>query len=196
MVLGFFLFIFFLLADEAGQHQQQQTKSMVKELPLGCYGSSLNSSLLFSSSGHAEIDEIIGGGLVVGSMCLFEQDVNTRYWNSFAKYSAGEGICCGQGRFLLVLLFRLFLISLAFCFSYACSSQGLLVVGGPDCDLKKFVETDIPAPTESLPKEEVSTQPMNVDGIKIAWRYKAQLMERIFLAQIQRKHHKNATSLI
>ena len=126
--------------------------AMVKELPLGCYVSSLNSNVLLTSLGLHELDELCGGGCVVGGLAAVEQDEGTRHWKALARYFASEG---------------------------AASGQGLVVVGAHEADPAAFVRTDVACVTDSMPAgEQVAAQPLSVDGVTIAWRYKAQLKEK------------------
>ncbi len=126
--------------------------SLVKELPLGCYASSQNSSVLLTSFGLQEWDELSGGGCLVGGMACVEQDEGTRHWKALARYFASEGVAAGQG---------------------------LAVVSTRESDATAFVRTDVGAVTDSMPAgEQVAAEAMNVEGVKIAWRYKAQLKEK------------------
>jgi elongator complex protein 4 len=54
------------------------------------------------------------------------------------------------------------------------------VVGAADADPASFLRTDVAVMSESAPAvEQISSQPqLGVDGVKIAWRYKAQLQEK------------------
>jgi elongator complex protein 4 len=143
--------------------------AMVKELPLGCFPCTFNSNVLFCSTGLHELDDLCGGGALVGGMFGVEQDegldlvgcfffpnkknLGTRHWNSLARYFASEGVASGQG---------------------------VVVVGAADADAAGFLRSDIAATSETMPQaEQVTSQPqLNVDGVKIAWRYKAQLQEK------------------
>ena len=44
------------------------------------------------SSGNPSLDEVIGGGLVVGSLVVLFEDNLSQYYNHFLKTYLGEGI--------------------------------------------------------------------------------------------------------
>ncbi|GAB4822273.1 hypothetical protein N2152v2_009319 [Parachlorella kessleri] len=48
------------------------------------------------SSGHAELDKLLGGGLPLGSLLLILEDASSRHHASLLRYFLGEGIACGQ----------------------------------------------------------------------------------------------------
>ena len=48
------------------------------------------------SSGHAELDKILGGGLPLGSLLLILEDGSSRHHASLLRYFLGEGVACGQ----------------------------------------------------------------------------------------------------
>ena len=125
---------------------------LVKELPRACYPSSLNANLLFTSMGLHELDDMVGGGAMVQGLVGVAQD-HLRHWKTIARYFASQAIGSGQG---------------------------LVVVGARDCDPHAFLRADVASVVDSLPREPVvsSQQPLNVEGVKIAWRYKAQLLEK------------------
>ncbi len=128
--------------------------SLVKDLPLGCFPSSFNSNVLLCSSGLHELDDLLGGGVLVGGLLAVEQDEATRHWNTFARLFASEALA---------------------------TKHGLAVVGAEDADPSCFVRSDVAATVDSAPQiEQVSSaqQQLSVDGVKIAWRYKAQLQEK------------------
>lgn len=87
------------------------------------------------------------GGLLVGGLLLVEQDSNTRYWNSIAKYVAAEGIVSGQG--LLVVGAE---------GDPRCVRECVHLTLRPDACPQRFLENDVPVRVDSLPKEEVATQ--------------------------------------
>ncbi len=127
--------------------------AMVKELPLGCYASSLSSNVLLTSFGLHELDELSGGGCLVGGLVAVEQDEGTRHWKALARYFASEGVASGQS---------------------------LAVVGAHEADPAAFLRADVASVADSMPAGEQVTaqQALSVDGVKIAWRYKAQLREK------------------
>lgn len=92
-------------------------------------------------------------------MYLVEQDVSTRHWNTLARYFASEGVACGQG---------------------------LLVVGARSDDPEDFLSRDVAVTTDTLPRDNIvtttSSSSSSDDGVKIAWRYKAQLLEKSTLS--------------
>lgn len=56
----------------------------------GLYGQTL------ISSGHAELDKILGGGLPLGSLLLLLEDGSSRHHATLLRYFLGEGAACGQ----------------------------------------------------------------------------------------------------
>jgi elongator complex protein 4 len=48
------------------------------------------------SSGHRQLDEILGGGIALGTMVLIEEDVHTRYGETLLSYSLAESISQGH----------------------------------------------------------------------------------------------------
>ncbi len=48
------------------------------------------------SSGHAELDKILGGGLPLGSLLLILEDGSSRHHATLLRYFLAEGAACGQ----------------------------------------------------------------------------------------------------
>lgn len=50
------------------------------------------------SSGHAELDRLLGGGLPLGSLTLILEDGTSRHHATLLRYFLAEGAACGQVR--------------------------------------------------------------------------------------------------
>ena len=48
------------------------------------------------SSGHAELDRLLGGGLPLGSLTLLLEDGSSGHHATLLRYFLGEGAACGQ----------------------------------------------------------------------------------------------------
>lgn len=48
------------------------------------------------SSGHKELDDIIGGGYALGSTCIFHEDIYSNYANTLLRYSIAESLSQGH----------------------------------------------------------------------------------------------------
>ncbi|EFA85131.1 RNA polymerase II elongator complex subunit [Heterostelium album PN500] len=93
------------LAGGAGgqQQQQQQQVQHQKKLPNGCKLSIQNGNLL-TSTGLNDLDEIMGGGIPVGSILMIEEDVNSSYYMFLLKYFLAEGVVQNHGTFFSSLV--------------------------------------------------------------------------------------------
>jgi len=58
---------------------------------------SIHNSLLLTSTGIPSLDDILGGGLPVGSILLVEEDKYNRFSKVMTKYFLAEGVACGHG---------------------------------------------------------------------------------------------------
>jgi elongator complex protein 4 len=56
----------------------------------------------FISSGHKQLDELLGGGLLVGSMTLLESDLYSDYADTLLAYSIAEALSNSQDAVLVV----------------------------------------------------------------------------------------------
>jgi elongator complex protein 4 len=115
------------------------------KLPLGSKLSTQNGQLLISS-GISSLDEVLGGGLPVGSLNLVLEDQFTNYSSYLLKYFLAQGVS---------------------------NSQPACLIGGEDrfwSNLPGIYHYDriqaTTPPKEQEPKKEES------DDLKIAWRYK------------------------
>ncbi|EGC34901.1 hypothetical protein DICPUDRAFT_152838 [Dictyostelium purpureum] len=79
------------------------TTTAAKKLPNGCKVSIHNSNLL-TSTGLQDLDDIIGGGIPVGSILMIEEDINSSYYIFLLKYFLAEGILQQQGVFFSSLI--------------------------------------------------------------------------------------------
>ena len=64
-------------------------------LPVGCKVS-INNALNISSTGIPSLDELLGGGMSLGSLVLVKLDRMTGYGDLWLKYFMTQGIACGQ----------------------------------------------------------------------------------------------------
>ena len=48
------------------------------------------------SSGHAQLDKLLGGGLALGTVCLQEIDNYSDYGKTFTNYNIAESISAGH----------------------------------------------------------------------------------------------------
>ncbi len=64
----------FLMKTSFVRKKDASGSAMVKELPLGCFPCTFNSNVLFCSTGLHELDDLCGGGALVGGMFGVEQD--------------------------------------------------------------------------------------------------------------------------
>eukprot|EP01132_Coremiostelium_polycephalum_P007727 gene7727-9503_t len=75
----------------------------VKKLPNGCKLSIHNGNLL-TSTGLQDLDDILGGGVPVGSILMIEEDINSSYYMFLLKYFLAEGVLQQHGVFFTSLL--------------------------------------------------------------------------------------------
>lgn len=67
----------------------------VANRPKGTKVSAYNGSLLLST-GLASLDDILGGGLPLGSLCLLHQDLISTYSKLVLKFFTAQGLVSGQ----------------------------------------------------------------------------------------------------
>lgn len=79
--------------------EDASTSTRIASLP-GTRVSSYNSSVLISS-GIASLDDILGGGIPIGSILLLEEDKDTSYAKLVLRYFIAQGLCCPGQRGLL-----------------------------------------------------------------------------------------------
>ncbi|KAM9952953.1 hypothetical protein ACTFIR_008011 [Dictyostelium discoideum] len=79
------------------------TTTAAKKLPNGCKISIKNSNLL-TSTGLTDLDDIIGGGIPIGSILMIEEDINSSYYMFLLKYFLAEGVLQQQGVFFSSLI--------------------------------------------------------------------------------------------
>jgi len=63
----------------------------------GTYLSIHNSNLLLTSTGIPSLDNVLGGGIPIGSVLLIEEDLNNRFSKLMLKYFLAEGVACKHG---------------------------------------------------------------------------------------------------
>jgi elongator complex protein 4 len=126
-------------------------------LPPGTRLSAQNGSLQISS-GLADFDEIMSGGLMVGSLILVEEDVFSDYNQLLLKYFASEGVACRQ---------QTYVASVASEEDAAASwIRKLPFVSGAPPSLAPSPES------KPEPSPEVESTQDKGDNLKIAWQYK------------------------
>lgn len=54
------------------------------------------------STGLADLDRILGGGLALGSLLLVEEDGASQHHETLARYFLAEGVACDQVRWRAV----------------------------------------------------------------------------------------------
>jgi len=69
----------------------RMTKKQGIVLPIGTKPSVFNGQLLVSTGLH-ELDEILGGGVAVGTVLLVEEDRHTSFYSNLMKYFLSEGL--------------------------------------------------------------------------------------------------------
>ena len=65
--------------------------------PSGTYPSLHNNNLLLTSTGIPSFDNVLGGGIPLGSVLLIEEDLNNRFSKLMTKYFLAEGVACKHG---------------------------------------------------------------------------------------------------
>mmetsp|Transcript_32835 Transcript_32835/g.53271 ORF Transcript_32835/g.53271 Transcript_32835/m.53271 type:complete len:415 (-) Transcript_32835:2-1246(-) len=107
------------------------------------------------SSGLQTLDEILGGGVQIGSLFLLEEDENSRFFLSLLKYFIAEGVTTGHS----VLL---------------CSADA-----PPNAILCTTPQVILSSQTLSLQDEEEDKEGDDAQHLKIAWRYRKYLGSEI-----------------
>ncbi|XP_041472160.1 elongator complex protein 4-like [Lytechinus variegatus] len=100
---------------------------------------SLHNGQLLISTGVPSLDHLLGGGLVVGSVLLIEEDTFGSYANLLLRYFLAEGVMCGHG----------------------------LMVASAEEQPKHLLKA-LPHPVDD---DKETTQRMDEEKMKIAWRY-------------------------
>ncbi|KAF2068741.1 hypothetical protein CYY_009937 [Polysphondylium violaceum] len=90
-------------AGAPGASSTTTTTTQAKKLPNGCKISIQNGNLL-TSTGLQDLDDILGGGIPVGSILMIEEDINSSYYMFLLKYFLAEGILQKQGVFFSSLI--------------------------------------------------------------------------------------------
>ncbi|EGG14512.1 RNA polymerase II elongator complex subunit [Cavenderia fasciculata] len=73
------------------------------KLPGGCKLSLQNGNLL-TSTGLGDLDDILGGGIPIGSILMVEEDINSSFYMFLLKYFLAEGITQHHGVFFSSLI--------------------------------------------------------------------------------------------
>ena len=78
--------------------------SVAERLPAGVKRWSVGSSFGLISSGHAQLDKLIGGGFALGSICLQEIDSYSDYGRTLLYYNICESL--SNGNKTVIILFN------------------------------------------------------------------------------------------
>jgi elongator complex protein 4 len=121
---------------------QKKTRSKVVQIP-GAKVSLYNNQLLISS-GIPSLDQLLGGGIAVGTVLLIEEDVYGNYARTMLKYFCAEAVMTGHS----------------------------LLLASTDSSPDQLLK-DLPGPIIDDPgKEEMQEPEDEPDAMKIAWRYR------------------------
>lgn len=82
-------------ASGASAPSASSSASAPAQRPIGTRVSAYNASLLVST-GLPSLDDILGGGLPVGSLCLLHQDLVSTYTKLILKFFLAQGLVSGQ----------------------------------------------------------------------------------------------------
>jgi len=143
----------------------QQTK----KLPNGCKISIQNGNLL-TSTGLQDLDDILGGGIPVGSILMIEEDINSSYYMFLLKYFLAEGILQKQGVF----------------FSSLIGLDPFEVLNKLPARITKEEEIEQDKQDSSLNNNN-SNNKQPQDELKIAWRYQQYVSNEINKQQQQQQ---------
>ncbi|XP_075972796.1 elongator complex protein 4 [Anticarsia gemmatalis] len=105
-------------------------------------GTKVKNNLPIVSSGIPSLDHVIGGGLPAGSIFAVEEDVLANYSRILIKYFLAEGVACKHDLF----------------------------VASADENPEDIVK-ELPLPTTIPQDDEVKAMAVDVNKMKIAWRY-------------------------
>lgn len=113
--------------------------------------STLNGQLLLST-GLNDFDQIIGGGLAIGSILFIEQDIHSKHYTTLSKYFIAEGII---------------------------NKHGNLIISG-DINKLEFEQSlpDLVDEDEMRNRLEEDKKSQGDQGLKIAWRYQESLIDK------------------
>ncbi|XP_061195108.1 elongator complex protein 4-like [Saccostrea echinata] len=120
---------------------QKKARVKLNQIP-GTKPSLFNNQLLISS-GVPSLDNIIGGGLAVGTVCLIEEDIYGSYARLLLKYFSAEAVVTGHS----------------------------LLLTSADQDPSQMIK-ELPAPILDDPGDLAQGNlPDQAENMKIAWRY-------------------------
>ncbi|XP_062599943.1 elongator complex protein 4-like [Saccostrea cucullata] len=120
---------------------QKKARVKLNQIP-GTKPSLFNNQLLISS-GVPSLDNIIGGGLAVGTVCLIEEDTYGSYARLLLKYFSAEAVMTGHS----------------------------LLLTSADQDPAQIIK-ELPAPILDDPGDKAQGNlPEQTENMKIAWRY-------------------------
>ncbi|GAM29249.1 hypothetical protein SAMD00019534_124250, partial [Acytostelium subglobosum LB1] len=136
---------------------QLPATNVAKKLPGGCKLSIHNGNLLTSTGLH-DLDEILGGGVPVGSILMIEEDVNSSYYMFLLKYFLAEGVAQSHGAFFTSLV----------------GLDAFEVLNKlPARCTQTEVEDDDEEEKQARQQADAAAGGGGSDGLKIAWRYQA-----------------------
>ena len=138
-------------SEEEGKKESEVSKSVVlpKREVLKGVKPSIQTLQMVVSSGLEDLDFVLQGGVVLGSLLMVEEDNKTRHFKTLMNYFLAEGIASEQAVFL------------------TSSSEASILKHIPSIQEKEDVNEQ---------KEE--SEKKKIEEMKIAWRYKAQLSEQ------------------
>lgn len=82
-------------AEATGGSSSSSSSAPAPSKPPGTRVSAYNASLLLST-GLASLDDILGGGLPLGSLSLIHQDLVSTYTRLVLKFAVAQGVVSGQ----------------------------------------------------------------------------------------------------
>ncbi|KYQ90907.1 RNA polymerase II elongator complex subunit [Tieghemostelium lacteum] len=138
----------------------------VKKLPNGCKLSIQNGNLL-TSSGLQDLDDIIGGGIPVGSILMIEEDINSSYYMFLLKYFLAEGILQQHGTFFTSLI----------------GLEPFEILNKLPARITKEEEIE----NDKLDQSSSSTATSANSGLDIAWRYQQYVQNELSKQQQQQQ---------
>ncbi|KAK5582909.1 hypothetical protein RB653_004498 [Dictyostelium firmibasis] len=151
------------------------TTTAAKKLPNGCKISIKNSNLL-TSTGLSDLDDIIGGGIPIGSILMIEEDINSSYYMFLLKYFLAEGVLQQQGLF----------------FSSLIGIDPFEILNKLPARITKEEEIEADK-NDNISNNNNSNNKQPTDELKIAWRYQQYVSNELSKQQQQSTTSMNQT---